>query len=250
MGTPLSNGRTGGKICPTSSTFSNVDESDLVLMADSTSPVGLEVLDELRIRVLELQLVLVAVQYEVDLNFDEIFACLHPLQQLSKQAFGAASILSQEAALDASWSTGPSRPKAVFARHSAAVRDGASRVIPKTSLIDTVEDRLRQPPVSDFSHEYRGPKPRCTAIVASTGKPCRGTAIYLGSGSFAEHCNPHWTQAEKDAYQQHFEEQHIALAEAEAQRDELLRNFGRSIIDDWLQHRESGSPWLAALADL
>jgi hypothetical protein len=228
----------------------SVVDSGFAPMTDSASLVGLEALDELRIRLLACQLALEAIEDEVDLNFDETFAGLASLQQLARQAFGAVSILSQGAVLDASWSTGPSRPKAVFARHSAAVQEGASRVTPEPSLIEIIEERLRELPPSDISQKYRGPRPRCTAVVAKNDQPCTNTAIYLGAGSCAEHCYSHCTPAERDAYRQHHEGQNFALEEAGVQRSELLRRLGRVIIEDWHQGRELERPWLNVLAEV
>ncbi len=159
-------------------------ESNYAPEVDSASPLGLQILEELRVLLLECQLVVISLADEVDLNFEDCLGGLTAVRELVAQASGAASLMSQNAALDSSWSTGPSRPKAIYARHTAAVNAGASRLTPNTSLIGTVEARLERLPHSDLSQNYSGSRPGCTGFVAKTGKRCTNTAIYLGAGSF------------------------------------------------------------------
>ncbi|BBX16561.1 hypothetical protein [Mycolicibacterium duvalii] len=217
---------------------------------DSASPLGLQILEELRIHLLQCQLVLISLADEVDLNFEECIAGLTAVRDLVGHASGAASLLSQNAALDSSWSIGPSRPKAIYARHTAAVNAGASRLTPTSSLIDTVEARLERLPHSDLSQNYSGSRPVCTGYVAKTGKRCTNTAIYLGAGSFAQHCYSHCTPGERQRYREHQDRQNQALEESWLQRQELLQCIGRNIIDEWVQNRTQPPPWLIELVDM
>lgn len=224
-------------------------ESNYAPEVDSASPLGLQILEELRVLLLECQLVLISLADEVDLNFEECLGGLTAVRELIAQASGAASLLSQNAALDSSWSTGPSRPKAIYARHTAAVNAGAPRLTPTTSLIGTVEARLERLPHSDLSQNYSGSRPVCTGFVAKTGKRCTNTAIYLGAGSFAQHCYSHCTPSERQRYRDHQDRQNQALEDSWLERGELLRLIGRNIIDDWVQNRGQQPPWLIELAE-
>ncbi|MCV7152609.1 hypothetical protein [Mycolicibacterium pyrenivorans] len=224
-------------------------ESNYAPEVDSASPLGLQILEELRVLLLECQLVVISLADEVDLNFEDCLGGLTAVRELVAQASGAASLMSQNAALDSSWSTGPSRPKAIYARHTAAVNAGASRLTPNTSLIGTVEARLERLPHSDLSQNYSGSRPGCTGFVAKTGKRCTNTAIYLGAGSFAQHCYSHCTPGERQRYRDHQDRQNQALEDSWLEREELLRLVGRNIIDDWVQNRGQQPPWLIELAE-
>ena len=224
-------------------------ESNYAPEVDSASPLGLQILEELRVLLLECQLVLISLADEVDLNFEECLGGLTAVRELVAQASGAASLLSQNAALDSSWSTGPSRPKAIYARHTAAVNAGALRLTPTTSLIGTVEARLERLPHSDLSQNYSGSRPVCTGFVAKTGKRCTNTAIYFGAGSFAQHCYSHSTPGERHRYRDHQDRQNQALEDSWLEQEELLRLIGRNIIDDWVQNRGQQPPWLIELAE-
>ena len=69
----------------------SVVDSGFAPMTDSASLVGLEALDELRIRLLACQLALEAIEDEVDLNFDETFAGLASHLPLWGVSSGASS---------------------------------------------------------------------------------------------------------------------------------------------------------------
>lgn len=213
------------------------------------SPLALALLDELRVCLLECQLVLEVLVDEADLNLDELSAELFSVAQPARLAYGAASLLEQGAELNESWSAGPSRPKAIFARHSAAARAGALRVSPTERMIDRVERQLRQSPRPDAHQLGGGPRPRCTSITARTNEPCDNPAIYLGSGSFAAHCYSHSTRTEREQYRHHQEALSRAIEDAWAERRNLMRLAGGAVAADWLQRRDAGRPWLSVLAE-
>lgn len=223
-------------------------DSDNAPEVDSASPIGLQILEELRILLLECQLVLGALRDEVDLNFEECLAGLTAVRELVRHASGAASLLAQNAALDSSWSSGPSRPKAIYARHTAAVNAGALRLTSAPSLTGTVEARLDRLPHSDLSQNFSGTRPACTGFVAKTGKRCTNTSIYLGSGSFAQHCYSHSAPGERQRYRDHQDRQNLALEESWLERQELLHRVGRNIIDEWVENRRQQPRWLVELA--
>lgn len=217
---------------------------------DSASPLGVETLEKLRVVLLECELVLISVADEVDLNIEECLAGLTAIRGLVGHTWGAASLLLQNAALQSSWSAGPSRPRAIYARHAAAVKAGASRRAPAQSVIGRIEAELERLPHVDLSQNFSGYRPECTGFVAKTGKRCTNTALYLGAGSFAQHCYSHSAPTERERFRDHQDRQNQALEESWLERHELLRAIGRSIIDDWFQGRRLQPPWLVELADV
>lgn len=136
---------------------------------DSASPLGVETLEKLRVALLECELALIAVADEIDLNFEECLAGLTAVRGLVGHAWGAASLLLQNAALESSWSAGPSRPRAIYARHAAAVKTGASRRIPAPSLVGKVDAELERLPHVDLSENFCGYRPECTGFVDRAG---------------------------------------------------------------------------------
>lgn len=80
-----------------------VFEADPTLAPESVSSFALEVLDELRMRMLECLLVLQALPEEADLNFDEIENDIHTVSRGARNAYEAASLVHQGAALGERW---------------------------------------------------------------------------------------------------------------------------------------------------
>jgi hypothetical protein len=151
---------------------------------DTATPLGLDILDELCTVLLECLMVAEAVQFEVSLNLDELLNALTAIQQPARSAYRAASLLHQGAALDESWSTTRSRPKAVFARHRAAVRGGAR---PSRSLEPTASrfnDALNANNTIDDARNIAGTGPQCIGPATTPTKDCANVAAYLGSGDF------------------------------------------------------------------
>ena len=206
-------------------------------------------LEELRILLLECQLVVVALADEVDLNFEDCHAGLTAVRELAEHAWGAASLLSQNAALETSWSNGPSRPKAIYLRHAAAVSAGATRRIPLPSLVGVVEGRLDTLWDADLSHNFRGARPACTGFVAGTGKLCTNSAIYVGAGTFAQHCYSHGTPDKRQRHRDHRERQTEAAEESWKKGQEQMQRIGRIIIDDWAQKRKYLPTWFGEMLE-
>jgi hypothetical protein len=216
---------------------------------DSASPLGVETLEKVRVALLECELVLISVAGEIDLNVEECLAGLASARGLVGHAWGAASLLLQNAALESSWSAGRPRPRAIYARHAAAVEAGASSRAPAPSLVDRVEAELERLPHVDLSQNLSGRRPECTGFVAKTGKRCTNSAIYLGAGSFGQLCYSHSAPSERQRFRDHQDRQNESLEESWLERNELLRAIGRSIIDDWIHGRILQPPWLIELAD-
>jgi hypothetical protein len=203
------------------------------------SGIAVDILDELRIRVMECRLVLQALTDEANLNLDELDRDLQAAQQGARVAYQAASLVHQGARLDARWGTGWSRPKAIFARHGAAVRDGATKINPKRTFGDRLERSMWQLPGPDRVEDTMGVRPQCSGVVRATRLQCNVSAIYLGSGLFGAHCYSHATPPERDQYRQHNDSIVAAQSNSLDRQHELRRGVGETITERWLQHRES-----------
>ncbi|MGV0594950.1 hypothetical protein [Mycolicibacterium porcinum] len=130
--------------------------------------------------------------------------------------------------------------KAVFARHGAAIRDGAMAmaITAVEFMIETVGRRLRQPPRADAHHLY-GPRAHCQAITANCVAIQRSTSGHRSAMPTATAVNATFQQ-----------EQHDAVEQAWRQRHGLMRTVGAEIAAEWMQRRSAGHRWLAALAEM
>jgi hypothetical protein len=155
-----------------------------------------------------------------------------------RDAHAAASLVRQGAALDESWATGWSRPRGIFARHNAAVRQGAAKIRPESGLGERRERELWQLPPLDRSQDVPSSRPTCSGTVrTTTGEQCGKTAVYLGSGSFGAHCYSHATATEREQYTAHSD----AVAARQAASYEDLRAHRRRVaklvMKQWLLRR-------------
>lgn len=114
---------------------------------------GLTLLDELRVSMVECLLVVESLAGNVDLNLDDLTAELQAVQRSAQQAYKAASLLNQRATLETAWTANLSRPKAVLARHSAAVRNGAPQMSPIAPHTERIENLLWNRPPADRPDE-------------------------------------------------------------------------------------------------
>lgn len=81
---------------------------------------------------------------------------------------------------------------------------------PAQSLIGRLEAELERLPHVDLSQNFSGYRPECTGFVAKTGKRCTNTALYLGAGSFAQHCYSHSAPTERERFRDHQDRQNQA----------------------------------------
>jgi len=191
---------------------------------DSASERGLILLNAMCRALLDCQLALEVLSDEVDMNFDELLNALVTAQIEAGRAYKAADLLFRVAALGERWGHLPSRPKAVIARHSAAVKAGAVRVMPRQSQADEVIDNMNHPE----SHAAPpGERPRCTAAVEGSAQQCGSRAIFLGGGQWAPNCYVHSPTAERRRYKQHATD----VAEVRARHYEELK---KAVAQRWL----------------
>ena len=188
-------------------------------------------LGELCSALLECRLVIAALPEEVDMIFDDLDTQLAAAQIEARQTYKAASLLRQGAPLEPRWGKRASRPKAVFARHGAAVKSGTTRVIPHLSAADEFFDVLNDPGRSDLAQDLPpGKRPRCAVVGPNKEVPCDQTAFYLGKGQFAATCWPHGSEGDRDLYRRHQE----ADVGRYNDRDERLRVLGRAAMQQWI----------------
>jgi hypothetical protein len=191
---------------------------------DSASERGLILLNAMCRALLDCQLALEVLSGEVDMNFDELLNSLVTAQIEAGRAYKAADLLFQVAALGEKWGHLPSRPKAVIARHSAAVKAGAVRVIPRQSQADELIDNMNH----HESHDAPpGERPRCAAASEGHAQQCGSRTIYLGEGQWAPNCYVHSPTAERRRYKEHATD----VAEVRARHYEELKG---AVVQRWL----------------
>ncbi|MUL67065.1 hypothetical protein BOO86_21510 [Mycobacterium sp. CBMA 234] len=217
--------------------------------SEYVSCTALELLDELRIKMMECRLVLQALPDEADLNFDELDQDLLAAQDAARLAYGAASLVHERAQLATRWGAGWSRPRAIFARHSAEVRNGANRVAPKPALSDRLERSLWQLPLRDRVQDVVGDRPRCAANVRATGLRCTGSVIYLGSGIVGAQCYSHASPHERDRYRARNDSLAAAQSDAYDRLTGRQRGAGERVSVRWLQHREGQRQWVNEIGE-
>lgn len=202
---------------------------------------GLEMLDELVGALQEGQLALRSMRVDVGLTLDELERDLRAARESARSAYGAASLLSQGAELTASWSDCPSRPKAVHARHRAAVDHGAPRKVPAAPAADLYEEMLRES-YERMLQQGRESQPEQTAANRRCGHPkldgklCRGRLVRISPNEFASHCPDHLEVTERELYERH--RRQAASRIAQAQREEFHR-----IADEWIAERHGIRSW-------
>lgn len=181
---------------------------------------------------------LTALPDEADMNFDDLDYELHTVQRSAQQACQAASLVHQGARMDPRWGNDWSRPKAIFARHSAAVRGGAPRVDPAPAMGDGMERVLWQLPATDRVDDVPKVRPTCSGTVRTTKRRCTMAALYLGSGLFGAHCYSHATPDERDEYRVHQDAMRAKETTSYTDLLALRRRIGENIGQRWLQHRD------------
>lgn len=207
---------------------------------------GLKMLDELVGALQETQLALRSMRVDVGLTLDDLERDLRSARESARLAYAAASLVSQDAELAASWSDYPSRPKAVLARHRVAVDYGASAKVPAMPAADRYGETLRESyermlqQARESQPEQAGASRRCGHPTVD-GKPCRRRVARIRPNEFADHCSDHLDDSERDLYERHSRQ--AASAIAQAQREEFRR-----IADEWISARHGLRSWVERVA--
>ncbi|SKZ39435.1 Uncharacterised protein [Mycobacteroides abscessus subsp. massiliense] len=211
---------------------------------ESVSSLALEVIDELRMKMLECLLVVQTLPEEADLNFVDLANDILAAHRSTLETYQAASIVHQGAELEDRWGNSLSRPKAIFARHNAAVRRGATKVAPVPSLCDRLERQLYQLPRPDRTQTIAGQRPKCSGVLKTTGEDCTTSAIYLGAGIFGAHCYVHATVDEREQYRIHHERNDACRARSHHDLRDLQRAAGQEIAAGWISAKHRRPEWV------
>nr|WP_020790285.1 hypothetical protein [Gordonia sp. NB41Y] len=201
---------------------------------------SLEILDEMVAVLDECGAVLLMLSDEAALNLDELGEIVDVARGEAVNAFGAASLLNKYAELSESWTDNLSRPRAIYARHSKAVRSGAARVQPAvpTARFPMAEEAIAH--VLDTHQQFSETtveRPTCSAVAKSKGRRCTKPAAWMGPNEFLPHCYGHLDADERRQY----EERRNRQAEQErlhrAEVVEQLYEEGRMVAAEWAERR-------------
>ena len=131
----------------------------------------------------------------------------------------------QGANLVDSWTSAPSRPRAVHERHRLAVQRGAPAVSAQLSTADRLIDDLRKLGRTDQDVPASGR--RCAAYRKQAGQPCR-RRVSIGANELADHCLHHlnaWERHRHETYQQTISSA-TPIASRDAELGEATRHDG------------------------
>ncbi len=202
---------------------------------ETATEFAITALDQACWHLLNCELTLQALDGEVDLQFDELFNELGRVQREVENAFQAASLLMSRASLATSWGRLPSRPKAIFARHRAAVAEsGAEPVRPWSSNAAAfVEDLELVARNGNRPAIPTSPAPQCEAKIRNGSRRCSKAALSFGDEEWASRCHIHASKAEKEGHLK-FQNARAAAYQRDRQTGaQLRRKIGRSLIESW-----------------
>ena len=218
---------------------------DCGLELDSASKLGVTLLGQVVRHLTEAKNVLDFVTGQVDLDLSEALSTVTEAAYEANNAFEAASLLMNGAALEESWSQKASRPKAIFARHKAAVVAGAQRIEP---AIAPMLIRSERPPVTRDALPPKPPgrsRPKCGRPTTTIGKLCGNLVVVLENGVLATGCSTHLPDSERSSYERQ-KAQTDAWHEAAAEHQVLdSARMMAETTELWLrrQARELGMEW-------
>lgn len=202
---------------------------------------AMDVLDEMVAVLDECDAVLLMLGEEAALNLDELAQFIEIARDETVNAFKAASLLHRYAALSESWTNARSRPRAVFARHAAAVRSGAPRIKPAAPSVrfppDEDVDMSVATGTQDLMSGERAERPQCVAIAKSTGRACANPAACIGPNEFLRHCYGHLEPEERELFNAHRDRvAELTMVQRAAAVNDLLEN-GRMVAAEWMERR-------------
>lgn len=207
--------------------------------APPTSQWSIEILDELRIVLLECVLVLGVLPKESGLHLNALADAVNTAHRDAQQAHRAASLLRQGAALH-SWLDRCERrhPHTVLLEHEEAVRRGAVPVTAAESQAIRIERRIWHSAARHAAAAASGPG--CVAQLEPDGTRCGAQALHRDAESFGVHCYRHANENERNVDWQ-------VEAELYERERELVsgyqRAFGREVAAAWMQRRRQSPRW-------
>ncbi len=204
---------------------------------ESATALAVEVLDELRVSVLECLLALHAIGQEAIVDLEALTKSLAISGQVARQAFVAASLLHQGAELAAACSDDScTKPGSIIDRHLAAVKEGAAAVVPDRSDVDDFETEIGGPFIGDetLTSGAQGLHPCAVAAVDNSAthidqqrrRGSGGSEISIGENL--------------DGYRNGIEKVLIGRRQRHmAMRRDTLRAAGSHVVQQWMARRAS-----------
>ncbi len=206
--------------------------------APPTSQRAIEILDELRISLLECVLVLAVLPEESGLLFGGLSEHLDAAHRGARDAHLAAGMLRYGADIGSCGDDrGYRHPHTFLLEQENAVRQGASPGVIVESLVEHIERRVWEP-ITEFDTAH--PRPRCVVQTEPDGQRCTAEVLRRDVESFGQRCYRHANDDERRL---------DWTAEAEAQEQERVlvagyqHAFGREIANEWLGRRKQSPRW-------
>lgn len=203
----------------------------------SATALAVEVLDELRVSVLECLLALDAIGEEAAIDFVSLTESLAVSGWAARQAFVAASLLHQDAELSAPCCEDNFlTPGSIIKRHMAAVAGGAAVIFPDRSDVDDFETEVgslfagAEVAAGVAEHAHLGAATTAGNLGTQTSPDCA-----LGSGRSAISL-----EEDRDGYRTEIE----AVLSSRRQRNlamrrETIRAAGTHVVQQWMTRRAS-----------
>lgn len=204
---------------------------------ESATALAVEVLDELRVSVLECLLALDAIGQETIIDFEPLTESLVTSGRVARQAFIAASLLNQDAEFASlCHENSCMTPVSIINRHLAAVAEGAPATTPDRSDVDEFETEI-----GGVFAENDG----TLGAVQHHHLVSVAAVVFSGAGTErAVAAAPHDPSAsideDRDAYRKQIE---TALMDRRqrhmAARRETIRAAGNHVVQQWMKRRAS-----------
>lgn len=199
----------------------------------SATALAVEVLDEVRVSVLECLLALDAIGQEAFIDFEPLTESLAASGRVARQAFVAASLLHQGAELIApSCADSGMKPGSIISRHLAAVAEGAVRTFPDRSDVDDFEAEIGGPPVMGSVLADQG-RYLCSAAAVENSSIHTEQDCRLGSSGSVPSI-----EDDRDRYRKEIETALIGRRQRnEAVRREAIQSAGIRVVEQWMTRR-------------
>lgn len=225
--------------CTTSSTFCGMVLDTTTDSKYFATALAVEVLDELRVSVLECLLALDVIGEEATIDFEPLLECLAVSGRAARQAFVAASLLHQDAELTAPCCQDSCMtPGSIISRHLTAVAEGATATCPDQSDVD------------DFEAEVGGLfiGAQAAAGVTQHRHRCGGASVeYAATPAAPEHgrisAGPALSiEDDRDGYREEIETVLVSRRQRNLEiRRETIRAAGSHVVQQWMTRRASST---------
>ncbi|EIC71215.1 hypothetical protein D2E60_06275 [Mycobacteroides abscessus] len=204
---------------------------------EAATALAVEVLDELRVSVLECLLALDAISQETIIDFEPLTESLAASGRVARQAFIAASLLNQDAEFaPLCRESDCMTPGSIINRHWAAVAEGAPATPPDRSDVDDFETEIggvfarSDGPLGAAQHPH-------LLSIAEVEISSSDTEQAVAPGQYHPAAS---IEDDRDAYRRQVEtalmdrrQRHMAV------RRETIRTAGNHVVQQWMERRAS-----------